>query len=350
MFVRPRVLSILTTRRCTAACDNCCVGSSPRATGSIPVKRIHALIDEAARVASFERIVFTGGECFLLGGELDALIAHAHGLGFDTRAISNGYWAVTDRAAQERVIALRTAGLDEIVFSTGVFHQRFIPVDRIVHAARATTRAGIPTRITIEDCDQSQFDDRSLRTDLATALEAGMLAIAHDPWIEDAAARSGTRLTHDRLRETGRARPAGGCIKVLTTLSVTPAQELIACCGFPLEELPGLRIGSVAERPLDEVIRDAPNDLLKMFLHVAGPAGIAEFIAGYQPNYRLPGNPVSICDACIALQRDHHAMRVAADHVAAIAPSIVERFVAAQTSFVLPRATHHRTHTTEGVT
>ena len=301
-------------------------------------------------MASFERIVFTGGECFLLGRELDALIAHAHGRGFDTRAISNGYWAVTDRAARERVTALRSAGLDEIVFSTGKFHQRFVPVDRVVRAARATTRAGIPTRITIEDCDQSEFDDGTLRTELAAALEAEMLAISHDPWIEDAGARSETRLTHDRLRETGRARSAGGCIKVLTTLSVTPDQELIACCGFPLEELPGLRIGSVAERSLDDVIRDAPNDLLKMFLHVAGPAGIAEFVARYEPGYTLPGNPVSICGACIALQRDSHAMRVAAEHVAAIAPSIVERFVAAQTSFVLPRATHHRTYTTEEVT
>lgn len=318
--------------------------------GSIPVKRIHGLIDEASRVSSFERIVFTGGECFLLGRELDSLIAHAHGLGFDTRAISNGYWAVTDRAARDRVAALRAAGLDEIVLSTGTFHQRFVPVDRIVRAARATTRAEIPTRITIEDCDQSEFDDASLRTDLAEALDAGMLALSHDPWIEDAGARSATRLTHDRLREAGRAGPAGGCPKILMTLSVTPEQQLIACCGFPLEELPGLRIGSVADRPLDEVIRAAPNDLLKMFLHVAGPVGIAEFVARYESGYTLPGNPVSICDACIALQRDERAMRVAAEHAAAIAPTIVEQFVASQNSFTLSRATYHRTKTREEVT
>lgn len=350
MFVRPRVLSILTTRRCTAACDHCCVGASPRAAGSIPVQRVHGLIDEATRIPSFERIVFTGGECFLLGRALDALIAHAHGRGFDTRAVTNGYWAVTDRAARERVGALRAAGLDEIMLSTGRFHQRFVPADRIARAARATTRAGIPTRITIEDCDQSEFDDAPLRAQLAGALDAGLLAISHDPWIEDAGARGETRVTHDRLRREGRARASGGCVKILTTLSVTPDQQLIACCGFPLEELPGLRIGSVAVRPLDVVIREAPNDLLKMFLHVAGPVGIAEFVAGHEPGYELPGQPISICSACIALQRDEHAMRVAREHVSAIAPSIVERFVAAQASFALPRASHHRTYTTEEVT
>ena len=344
MFVRPRVLSILTTRRCTAECDHCCVGSSPRAVSSLTTERIHRLIDEATRVGTFERIVFTGGECFLLGSELDALIAHAHALRFDTRVISNGYWAVNERAARERVAALRAAGLDEMMLSTGTFHQRFVPVARIVYAARAAVEAGIPARIAIEDCDQSEIDDTLLRADLAEALGSGMLAISRDPWITDAGGRGTTELTHGRLHATGRADIAGGCASALMTLSVTPDAQLVACCGFPLEELPGLRIGSVAERPLDEVIRDAPNDMLKMFLHVAGPVGIAEFVARHEPGYALPGKPSSICEACIALQRDEHAMRVAAAHAGEIAPTIVAQFVESQRSFVLPRAQTQRTY------
>ena len=350
MFVRPLVLSILTTRRCTAECDHCCVGSSPRATSSLTTERIHGLIDEATRVGSFERIVFTGGECFLLGRELDALIAHAHVLGFDTRVISNGYWAVNERAARERVAALQAAGLDEMMLSTGTFHQRFVPVQRVVHAARAAVAAGIPARIAVEDCDQSEIDDASLRMDLAEALDAGMLAISHDAWITDAGGRGTTALTHDRLHASGRAEISGGCPSALMTLSVTPDAQLVACCGFPLEELPGLRIGSVAERPLDEVIRDAPNDMLKMFLHVAGPAGIAEFVARHEPGYTLPGNPASICDACIALQRDERAMRIAAEHCGEVAPTIVAQFVESQQSFVLPRAHTLRTKLDRGVT
>ncbi|MEA2663408.1 MAG: hypothetical protein QOI11_352, partial [Candidatus Eremiobacteraeota bacterium] len=113
MLAAPRMLSILTTRRCTARCDHCCVGASPRATAAIPVPRIHRLIDEAKRIPSLERIAFTGGECFLLGPDLDALIAHAHRLELVTRTITNGYWAVNERAARTRVGALRDAGLDE---------------------------------------------------------------------------------------------------------------------------------------------------------------------------------------------------------------------------------------------
>jgi hypothetical protein len=305
--------------------------------------RIHGLLDEARRVPTFQRIVFTGGEAFLLGADLDALIAHAHALGFMTRAVTNGYWAVNERGAAARVTALAEAGLDEVIFSTGTFHQAFVPVERVVHGARAAACAGIGTRISIEDCDQSRFDDAWLRSELNDAIQDGMIAVAHDPWIVDAGGRGTAPVTHERLRGASGPDVQGGCMTVMTTVSVTPDQELIACCGFPLEELPGLRIGSIAGRSLGDVLRDAPNDALKMFLHVAGPAGIAEFVGRYEPGYTLPGDPISICAACIALQRDPRAMRVAAQHFAAIADSVTARFIALQQSFELPKPPAPRT-------
>jgi hypothetical protein len=229
--------------------------------------------------------------------------------------------------------SLRRAGLDEIVFSTGTFHQKFVPAERVVHGARAAARAGIAARVSIEECDQSHVDDAMLRAELRDPIERGMLAISRDPWIADAGGRGAARLSHERLRAADGVDARGGCAVVMTTVSVTPDQELIACCGFPLEELPGLRIGSIAERSLADVLRTAPNDALKMFLHVAGPAGIAEFVARYEPGYTLPGSPVSICEACTALQRDRRAMRIAAEHVGEIAGELAARFAAMQYAF-----------------
>ncbi|HTD37014.1 MAG TPA: radical SAM protein [Candidatus Limnocylindrales bacterium] len=336
MFVRPRVLSILTTRRCTARCDHCCVGAGPRATGTLTVPRIRALLEEATSVPTIERIVFTGGEAFLLGDDLTALVTRAHGLGFATRAITNGFWARDAVAADRRIGALAEAGLDELMFSTGTFHQAFVPVGHVVNGARAAVRAGLATRVSVETCDQSSFGEAALRADLRDELASGMLAVSSDPWITDAGGRGSSRLTHERLRAAHGDGVRGGCATIMTTLSVTPDQELVACCGFPLEELPGLRIGSIAQRALGDVIRDAPNDALKMFLHVAGPAGIAEFVARYEPGYSLPGNPISICEACVALQRDTRAMRIAAEHVGAIATELAARFTAQQYAFTLP--------------
>ena len=325
MFARHRMLSIVTTRQCTAACDHCCVGASPRATAKIPVERIHGLIDEAKRIPSIDRVVFTGGECFLLGRELDGLIAHAHELELTTRVITNGYWAVNGRSARERVRTLQTAGLDEMMLSTGTFHQQFVPVARVAHAARAAAAAGIVTRISIEDCDQTTFDDTNLRAELSDAIGAGTIVVSRDPWIRDAGGRGTTAITHERRLARDGA-DDGRCAQILNVITVTPDQQLLSCCGFPMEELPRLRVGSVADAALDDVLRLAPNELLKMWLHVAGPVAIAEFIAEHLPGFSFAASP-SICQSCVTLQRDERAMRVLAEHAGEVVDAVAAEFV-----------------------
>lgn len=329
MLVRPRMLSILTTRQCTAACDHCCVGASPKVTTRIPVTRIHELIDEATRIPSFERIVFTGGECFLLGADLDALVRHAAENGFATRVITNGYWAVNDHAARQRIDALRQAGLDEMMLSTGTFHQRFVPVTRVIAAARAAAAAGLPlpTRISVEDCDQSTFDDAILKDELADLIALRSVYIVRDPWIPDAGGRGATMLSHEKRGAAGTDNGMGRCAQILSVITVTPDQQLLSCCGFPMEQLPRLRIGSVANQSLDDVLRLAPNELMKMWLHVAGPDGIAEFVARHIPGYTLPASP-SICHSCAVLQRDARAMRVVTEHADEIVQSVAGEFIA----------------------
>lgn len=326
MLARPRVLSLITTRRCTAACDHCCIGSSPRATQAIPVDRMHSLIDEAKCIPSIERISFTGGECFLLGRDLDALIAHAHELMFQTRVITNGYWAVNVRAARARVGALRTAGLDEMMLSTGTFHQRFVPVERVIHASRAAAEVRIPCRIAIEVCDQQEFDESILHEALAPEIAARQVFLGHDPWTSDAGGRGEQEITHQKLLGGERATSAGRCGQVLDTITVSPDQQLLACCGFPMEQLPSLRLGSIEHERLDGVLRTAPNELMQLWLHVAGPHGIAEFVSRYIPEYELPPS-VSICQACVALQRDNRAMTVLWEHGHEVVDTVLQAFV-----------------------
>lgn len=330
MFVRPRVLSILTTRQCTAACDHCCVGASPKARSRIPVDRIHRLIDEAARVPSIERITFTGGECFLLGPDLDALVGHAHGRGFAVRAISNGYWAVDGEAARKRLARLRRHGLGELMLSTGTFHQKFVPVERIAHAVRAAAAHGIAVRVSIEDCDQDRWDEAPLVSELADLIAGRRVQLVRDPWITDAGGRGAAALSNDTFLAGHPDFASGACRQILDGLSVTPDQQLVACCGFPQEELPRLRIGSVAEEPLDELLARTPDGLLKMWLHVSGPHGIAEFVSRHVPGYALP-RAASICESCVVLQRDARAMSVITEHGHEVAREIASAYVRLQT-------------------
>ena len=274
-----------------------------------------------------QRVVFTGGECFLLGRELDGLVAHANELALETRVITNGYWAINTAAARKRVAALASAGLSEMMLSTGSFHQRFVPVERIVHAARAAAGAGIPVRIAIEVCDQQTFDETLLLEQLAGEIYAREVFLGHDPWTEDAAGRGETPLSHNGLMARGGDdRVNGRCSQLLDTITVTPDQQLLACCGFPMEHLPRLRVGSIEQHALDDVLRSAPNELLKMWLHVAGPKAIGEFVAAFVPDFALPP-AVSICQSCVALQRDPRAMAAVAEHGGEMVQAVADAFI-----------------------
>lgn len=338
MYARPRILSLITTHRCTAACDHCCFGCSPKATKAIPVARLHSLIDEAAAIPSFEMVGFTGGECFLLGKHLDALVARAHGYGLRTRVVSNGYWAVNPLAAQRRVASIREAGLDEAHFSTGMFHARFVPVERVLHAVRACAAAGLFTTLWIEECEGSTFDGGAVREALADLVRERRIVIGAQPWIENAEGAGVARLEHDPSLSRFLEGNKSGCPSILDVLSVTPDQTLIACCGFTMESIPDLHLGSVADRTLGDVLANAPNELLKYWIHVEGPERILEFVRRFEPSYRLPAESPSMCQTCLHLHRDAVAQRVLREHADDIPAEAIMRAFVSRTEARAPKS------------
>ena len=283
-------------------------------TRAIPVARLHTLIDEAAAISSFRMVGFTGGECFLLGKHLDALVARASGYGLRTRVVSNGYWAVNAAAARRRIETLRAAGLAEVHLSTGMFHARFVPVERVLHAARASAEAGLVTTVWIEECEGSTFDGAFVRGALDDLVRERRVFVGTQPWIENAEGRGEARLEHDPSLSRFLDEKKSGCPSILDVISVTPDQTLVACCGFTMESIPELHLGSVAERTLAEVLDDAPSELLKYWIHVDGPERILEFVQRFEPAYRLPVESPSMCQTCLHLHRDPVAQRVLAEH------------------------------------
>jgi MoaA/NifB/PqqE/SkfB family radical SAM enzyme len=89
MFVEPTTLSLITTHKCTAACDHCCFHCTPKVEIRIPPERLEGIIEEAARLKSLRVVVFTGGECFLIP-ELDDRIAQVTRLKLASRCVTNG--------------------------------------------------------------------------------------------------------------------------------------------------------------------------------------------------------------------------------------------------------------------
>lgn len=52
---------------------------------------------------SIKRLALTGGECFLLGKDLDEIVRYGAGKGLSVDFMLNGFWGTTYKAAEERI-------------------------------------------------------------------------------------------------------------------------------------------------------------------------------------------------------------------------------------------------------
>ena len=186
MLFHPHTLSLIVTHRCTAACDHCCFHCTPEVEDHIPIPNIYRYIDEASEIDSVQVVVFTGGECFLLGSELDKLVKHASGYGHNTRFVSNGYWGFSPAAARKRLDKLVACGLTEANFSTGDQHGVYVKPEYVRNGAVAACDLGLDTVVTIELFQESKFpiDDFLNDANVVRHVEAGKLAIKMAPWMK----------------------------------------------------------------------------------------------------------------------------------------------------------------------
>lgn len=327
MLIRPHTLSLITTHQCTAACDHCCFHCSPKVTKAIPIPRLFSLIDEAREIPSLRVVVFTGGECFLLRHDLDALIGRATANGYRTRCVTNGYWATSLGTAAARIESAAKAGLKEINLSTGSFHAAYVPVERILNACTAAIEANITTLVNIEIFQGSNFDANRILEDekIRTYLEKGRIIIQRNVWIGN---RGKFPILNDARQSRFNEENISGCKTALGVIAVTPDQNLMACCGLHMEKIEELKIGSVAEKTLREAIESEPDDFLKIWIHVAGPERILQFVKRFTPEFPLPLSSPHPCETCLHLYESPIALSTLKKHYKEIETEITTLYLA----------------------
>jgi hypothetical protein len=329
----PEALSLIVTHRCTAACEHCCFGCSPSVGEAIPIPRLHALVEETRAVPTLRQVVFTGGECFLLGRHLDALIARCRSLDLRTRCVSNGYWAVGPEAARDRTRELRAAGLDELNLSTGPFHGRYVPWERTAWAAAAAVEAGLTgVVVNVEAFQGASLDSATVSAHpaLREHVAQGRVRVVTAPWVP-AGSEWGTdpgpcalaHADHQLRFQDGRAGPCSGSLR---TVSVTPALDLVTCCGLNLEHIPQLHVANLRDRTLAAALAEVPPDLLKMWIHLEGPEQVLAFVHAKDPAVALPLDSAHICHTCQYLFRHARALEVLARHRDEVEARVLERY------------------------
>lgn len=142
-------LAFVMTDRCTAACDMCCFGCTPRGKQRLETDLIKDVLRQAADIKKLDAVGFTGGEALIYFDQVLECSAYAHSLGLRVTLNSNGFWGNNEARGREMVRALKQAGVEQISFSADRFHQQYVPLDHLRTAMRVASEEGMPVDVSI---------------------------------------------------------------------------------------------------------------------------------------------------------------------------------------------------------
>jgi len=279
------------TYHCNISCRHCYNRSGPEARSlHLATSSMIAVVREMP-AAGIDAVNLTGGEPMLYQDEVCELIRAAGAA--DLREVSvftNGFWA-TNSEQTDRVLGdLSRAGFmsrpaDHLKVSAGVYHQEFIPFERVVTLAERYHNA-FGKRLTI---------DFEVAADRLESLDAARAAMA---------ARG--QLNHIRLMERdvqplGRGRElamtAAGAhpdpCGAINQIVIDPDGRVRPCCGMNNEN-DGVVIGRMGDFTLRQLVKRMQNDGL---LHALATRPMDHLLdIGASPgDRRLFSGPCELC-------------------------------------------------------
>lgn len=117
--------------KCNASCAHCCFSCSPNSSEHLTKQEIDNIVKEINKHKELKQVAITGGEPLLRYSEVIKVVAATASLGKDVTLITNGYWAVNEKIAEEKIDKLVNCGLSALTVSYDNYHREFIPVERI---------------------------------------------------------------------------------------------------------------------------------------------------------------------------------------------------------------------------
>lgn len=274
------ILTLITTYLCTSSCPNCCFSCSPH-----PLKPRKMALDEMTHYIQQAKegfpelkvVVFTGGECTLLGKDLLDAIRYAKSLGLMTRIVTNGHWAHSEESASHYVSDLEEAGLDEINFSYGDEHARFVSMETLSNALGACVKSKTIRNVvvSIEHRTHAQITQEYIVKHLGLAgmseAELRRILFLKSPWVEFR-----TRHTHELPDLETVVNRENGCSNVLNTITINPNGVFLSCCGLCCERIPFLKLGNLNKEDISVLNQRRFGDLMKLWLFTDGPLKILQ--------------------------------------------------------------------------
>lgn len=306
-LARRKILSVMPTYRCTAECENCGTMSSPREKARLTLSDMLRAIDEAAN-EGYRLVVFTGGEATLVGADLNQAIEYAVSRGLGTRVVSNAHWANSDRSAQKKIRNLAAVGLNEINFSTGDQHIRFVPLENIIRAITAAVSAGLRVAVMVETLAERVITKESITQHpayktLINSYPGVNVKIHESPWMPLDPSQIHSYPEGMVVNKTNLEYRVG-CDSIFSTTTLQADGRLGACCGLGMRLIPELQLGHISTTTIGEADEAAAADFLKRWIRVEGPEQILAWAAEHNPEIHWENMYAHRCQACIRLYQD----------------------------------------------
>lgn len=307
------------TYQCTAACRDCGTFSNPSKNQPwLDPEDVFRAINQAA-ASGYSGVVFTGGEATLALDTVLQGVRQAHVLGLPTRLVTNASWANGREAADKLMGQLAAAGLDEINFSTGDEHVRFIPVTNVIRAIGAALRHNLRSIcVMIEVTREARISEADLTThplflDETADLPIRRVRYFQSPWMPISHGRTHSYAKELLLsRENVSLKP--GCTSCLSTTTLQADGRIAACCGLGMRVIPELQIGHIASTSLAEADARASDDLLKRWIRLEGPEKILAWAAEKDSSIEWENKYAHKCQACLRLYKDPKVRATIREH------------------------------------
>lgn len=277
-------LHLLLTYQCNLECDHCFVWGSPWQSGTMTLRNVRQILQQAKEPGTVKWCYFEGGEPFLYYAVLLKGVREAASMGFQVGIVSDGYWATSVEDALEWLRPF-TGLIQNLSVSSDRYHWSETCSQQAKDAGVAAEQLGIPLGV-ISIAQPAATDAASSTGQLPVGETAVMyrgraaekLAAQAPQWPWE----QFTECPHEDLREPGR-------------LHVDPFGNLHICQGISL--------GNLFQKPLREICEtyDPDSHPITGPLLEGGPAELVQ-------RYGLP-HEERYADACHLCYESRRALR-----------------------------------------
>jgi MoaA/NifB/PqqE/SkfB family radical SAM enzyme len=297
-----RNIGLLLTYHCQASCSHCVIRAGPDRHEEVDLDDARSWIQQIARYRDHYVCVLslTGGEPFSNLKLLRAVMECAAENDLYVSVVTNGFWAV--RREQARQLLQSLPQICFLSISTDVYHQEYVPFERVANAIRAAQDCGIPFYVTVVTEDAADAAYEQIRAQILQLTTSDRIRTGITFPVGRAA-----RIKAQLRYRLGEDPPREAC-QAASSPCIFPDGRVYGCIG-PLIDLRNrhpLLLGNLRETSLAEILDASETNVVLHALRLWGPSRLAAFLRDAGLGKRLPMQYVqgSVCNACFSLLAD----------------------------------------------